>query len=70
MRIFGIALIVIGIVMLVFKGFNFQTQKKVADIGPIEINRTENNRVSWPLYGGAIAILAGVVLIVVDKRKS
>lgn len=70
MRILGIVLVVLGLVMLVFKGFNFQREKKVADIGPIEINKTENKHVGWPMYAGGFALLAGVVLIVADRKKS
>ena len=42
MKGLGIALIVIGIVMMIFRSINFTTEKKVADIGPLEINKQEN----------------------------
>jgi len=68
MKIFGIILIAAGILMLVLKGFNFTQEKKVVDIGPIEINKTENKRVVWPTYAGVIALVAGVALIALDKK--
>ena len=43
-------------------------EKKVVDIGPIEINKKENKRVAWPLYAGGIALIAGIVLVAVDKK--
>ena len=69
MKVIGIILIVAGIAMLIFRGFNVQNEKKVLDIGPVELNKKENNWVGWPLYAGAVAIVAGIVLVVADNRK-
>jgi hypothetical protein len=69
MKALGIILIVAGIGMFIFRGFNVQTQKKVVDLGPLEINKTQNNWVGWPVYAGGIAILAGIILVVSDKKK-
>jgi uncharacterized membrane protein YidH (DUF202 family) len=67
---FGIVLIVIGIIMLAYTGFNYVTTEKVVDIGPIEINAEKNNRVSWPPLVGLVLIVGGVVIIALDKKKS
>ncbi len=69
MRGFGIALIIIGILMFVFNGFNYQTEKKVGDIGPIEINKKETKHIGWPVYGGGIAVVAGIIVLVVGSKK-
>ena len=69
MRIVGIILIVIGILMFVFHGVNFQTEKKVVDAGPMQINKKENNRVNWPYYAGGVVVIVGIVLVVVDGKK-
>lgn len=69
MKSIAVVLIVLGLVMIVFRGFNFQTEKKVVDIGPVEINRKENKWVGWPTYAGAIAIAGGVLLLVGTKKK-
>lgn len=70
MKIFGIILIAAGILMLVFKGFNFTQEKKVVDIGPLEVNKKENKTVAWPTYAGVIALVAGVALVVFDKKTA
>ena len=71
MKGLGIALIVIGIVMMVFRSINFTTEKKVADVGPLEINKEENKTVNWPLYAGAIVTVASVVVLVsANKSKA
>ena len=69
MRIVGIILIVIGILMFVFHGVNFQTEKKVVDAGNMQINKKETNRVNWPYYAGGVVVIVGIVLVVVDGKK-
>jgi hypothetical protein len=70
MKTFGIILIVAGIAMLIFRGFSVQTEKKVVDVGPIEINKKENKWVGWPVYAGGIAIVAGVIMVVADRKRA
>ena len=69
MKIFGIILIAAGILMLVFRSFSFTQEKKVVDIGPVEINKKENKTIGWPIYAGAIALVAGLVLVVADRKS-
>lgn len=69
MRTIGIVLIIAGILMLVFRGINFTTEKKVVDLGPVEINKKERQSVNWPLYAGIVVTLAGAVMVVADKKK-
>ena len=69
MRIFAIVLIVIGIVMLIIPGANVTRKEKVVDVGPIEINKKENKTLTWPVYAGAIVTVAGVVVLLVSKKK-
>ncbi len=70
MRVLGILLVIAGILMFVFNGINFQTEEKVLDAGPIEINKKENKRVGWPAYAGGVAIAGGVVLLIAGSRKN
>lgn len=69
MKIAGIVLIVIGILMFVFNTISFKDKKEVADIGPIEINKTETKTLGWPVYAGGIVIGAGVVLLIAGAKK-
>jgi len=70
MKTAGIVLIVAGIAMLIFRGFSVQTEKKIIDAGPIEVNKTENKWIGWPVYAGGIAIVAGVFLVLGSRRKA
>lgn len=69
MKIVGIVLIVIGIGMLLFRGFSVKTEEKVIDVGPLEVNKTENKWVGWPVYAGGVAIVAGLIMVVADRKK-
>ena len=69
MRTFGIILIVLGILMFVFNGFNYQTEKRVVDIGPLKIDKAENHYFGWPAYAGGLAIVAGIVVLVAGRKK-
>ena len=69
MKTAGWIFIVLGIVMILVRGFTVPVKKKVLDLGPVEINKTENKWVGWPTYAGGIITLAGVVLVVANRRK-
>ena len=69
MKAIGIVLAIVGIGMLIFNGFNYTKKEKVVDIGPVEINADKEESVSWPTYAGAIVLLAGIGLVVMDRRN-
>jgi hypothetical protein len=43
----GIIIMIIGLVMTLYTGFNYVTREKVVDIGKIEITADKDNAVSW-----------------------
>lgn len=65
----GIVLIVLGILMTVYTGFNYVTTEKVVAIGPIEINAKKNNPVQWTPIIGVLVIIGGVIIIGRSKAK-
>lgn len=69
MKVLGIILIIAGIAMILIRGFSVQTERKVVDIGPVEINKKENRWIGWPTYAGGIVAIVGVVLVVSGRRK-
>lgn len=72
MKAVGIILIVVGILMMVFTGFNFNKEKSLVEIGDLEIKTTEKEHVSWPTYAGGAVMLVGIVVTVIgfrDERK-
>lgn len=70
MKTVGWILIVIGIVMILIKGFSVPVEKTLVDAGPIEINKTENKWIGWPTYAGGILAIVGVVMVATSKKNS
>jgi len=69
MKAIATILIAAGVLMIVFRGFNVQTEKKVVDLGPVEINKKENRWIGWPTYAGALAIAAGAIILVSARKR-
>jgi uncharacterized membrane protein len=69
MKVPATILIIAGILMIIFRGFSVQTEKKVVDLGPVEINKKENKWIGWPTYAGAIAIAAGAFILVTNRKR-
>ena len=70
MKILGIILIIVGILMFVFRNISFTQEKKVVDLGPVQVNRQEEKTIGWPIYAGGIAVVAGIALVALDRNKS
>ena len=71
MKALGVILIVVGILMFAFGNVTFTKKEKVAEVGPVEINKKEKKTIAWPNYAGGIAIVAGVViLLAAGKRRN
>ncbi|MGN7722551.1 hypothetical protein [Chitinophaga sp. 22620] len=70
MKTLGIILIVIGIVMVLIRGFSVTTEKEVLDVGPVEVNKKENRWIGWPTYAGGIIAVVGVVLLISGNKRN
>jgi hypothetical protein len=69
MKVLGIVLIVLGILGFLFGGIVFDRKETVADIGPIEIQTTERERIPiTPIASGA-ALVAGIALVLAGARR-
>ena len=70
MKTTGIVILIVGLLMTLYTGFNYVTKEKVVDLGELEITKENQHTVQWqPYIGIGIMIIGGVVLIV-DKKKS
>jgi hypothetical protein len=70
MKTVGIILIALGMVMMIYTGFNYVTTKKVIDIGSIQVNQKEYHPVQWSPIAGGILLLAGIIVVVSGKKTS
>lgn len=70
MKSVGWILIVIGIAMILIRGFNIPVEKNIIDAGPIQVNKTENKWFGWPTIAGAAVAVVGAILVVGGNKKS
>ena len=62
-RIAAIALIVAGILGLIYGGFSFTSDTHEASIGPVEISVEEKQNVNIPIWAGVGAIVVGAGIV-------
>jgi len=70
MRILGIILILLGIVSLAYKGFSYTREKKVLDVGPLQASVDQKKTVPISPWLGGLAVAAGLVLVLSDRRRA
>jgi UDP-N-acetylmuramyl pentapeptide phosphotransferase/UDP-N-acetylglucosamine-1-phosphate transferase len=70
MKNLGLALLLLGVVMTFFTGFNVITKRKVVDLGAVEISKVEKTPIYWSPITGGILVVAGVLLLAVGRTKS
>lgn len=69
LRIAALALILAGVLALVYGGFSYTKETHEAKLGPIELSVKEKQTVNIPIWAGIGAIVAGGVLLVVGGNK-
>lgn len=67
MKALGVALVVIGIVALLYGGISYKREKTAIDLGPLEVKTTERKSIPLPPVIGVIALVGGIGLLV-SKR--
>jgi hypothetical protein len=66
----GLIILVVGLLITAFAGFNFVTKKKVVEIGSLEITKDENHVLDWsPLVGIAVIVIGGGVYFYGAKKQ-
>lgn len=66
----GIVLIVVGALALAYQGITYTTREKVIDLGPLKASVDKQKTISLPPILGAVAMAAGVILVVVGNRRA
>jgi uncharacterized membrane protein len=63
------ALILAGILSLVYGGFSYTKETHQAKLGPIELSVKDKERVNIPVWAGVGAILIGGALLVFGSKR-
>jgi drug/metabolite transporter (DMT)-like permease len=67
--IIGVALLILGIIALAYQGFTYTVPKKAVDLGPIQVTRQERHTVPLPPILGALALIGGIAVLVLDRSS-
>lgn len=70
MKPLGLLLVALGAVALIFGGIGYSREKTVLDIGGIKATATEHKRIPIAPVVGVIALIGGVALIMVARRRA
>jgi uncharacterized membrane protein YidH (DUF202 family) len=69
MKPLGIFLIILGVLALVYQGIRYTTQEKLVDIGSLHVTTTERKTIPLPPIVGGVALIAGIALVLAERRK-
>ena len=69
LRIAAIALIVAGILGLIYGGFSYTKETHEAKLGPLELSIKDKERVNVPIWAGVAAIVVGGGLLVLQRKS-
>jgi hypothetical protein len=67
-NLIAVALIVLGLAGLLYGGFTYTHEKKVVDLGPVEVTRQEHERLPISPIVGGLVLLSGVWLLVSNRH--
>ena len=69
-KLIAIAIIVAGILALIYGGFTYTKKTHEADLGAVELQVQEKETVNIPIWAGVAAIVVGGALLLFgDKRR-
>ena len=65
----GLVLVVAGIAAIAYQGFTYTKQESIAQIGDLKVTADTQKTVAFSPVVGGIAIIAGIALVVISRRK-
>jgi hypothetical protein len=68
--ILAIIFIAIGIMAFAYQGITYTTRENVVDLGPLQVTAEKTRTIPLPPLVGAIALVGGIVLLVMGKRRA
>jgi hypothetical protein len=63
MRVLAVILLILGVLAAAYGGFSYTKERTAAEIGPIEIQVEEKERVNIPLWAGVAVAAVGALLL-------
>jgi uncharacterized membrane protein YidH (DUF202 family) len=69
MKIFGVILVIVGVIALIYGGITWTTHKKAVDLGPIQVDKSEQHSIPLPPLLGVVAIIGGGALFLFGAKE-
>lgn len=69
MKNFGIALIVLGVIALLYGGISYNRERTVLEIGDLKATTTERKNLPVSPIFGVISIVVGTAMVLIPRRK-
>ena len=64
----AVVLIVIGVIALAYGGLSFTTKEKVAEVGPLKLEKDKTHSVALSPILGVVALVGGIALLAVSRH--
>ena len=70
MRNIGIVLLVVGVLALVYGGFDYTRDHTVLEMGSMNITASEHRSIPIPAIVGVVVLIGGAALLLSDRRRA
>jgi len=65
----GLVILVIGLIMTLYTGFNYVTRDEVMDMGDVHVMMDKNHSTNWsPFIGLGVMVIGGVIFLEGKKK--
>lgn len=68
--LFAVILILVGITAFLYQGITYTTREKAIDLGPLHLTTDKTRTIPLSPIVGAIALVSGGVLLVMERKKT
>lgn len=68
--LFAVILVAVGIAAFAYQGISFTTREKTVDLGPLHVTADKTRTLPLPPIVGAIALIGGIVLLVMETKRA
>jgi hypothetical protein len=69
-KLIGVALIVLGVVALVYQGITYTSKEKIIDVGPFKAEVKREKTIPLSPVLGVVAVAGGIALLLFAGRRS
>lgn len=69
MKTIGIVVIIVGLLITIFTGLSFTRKETVLKVGDFKVEQEKEHDLNWPPLAGVGVMVAGVVILLIGKRK-